>query len=545
MVRLLNRFAQFVLSGHAFLICVFFVVLADAAGAERGMSEWVHLGKDGKLAYKTTPRGDRIMDFSHAGYMGGGVALPEVPVKRTVMPSGSEDESGVIQAAINEVSELPLENGFRGAVLLAPGIYPCANSIRIAADGAVLRGSGSGEKGTVIKLTGTPHPGIIVGRERRRDRSEDALQGGDFVPAETLMAEDYVPSGTNRFRVRDASGFKVGDEIEIQRPVTEAWIRFMNMDDLVRDGRPQTWLRAGTSTETRRRISAISENTITVEVPLSDSFDAKYLNPPGARVIKVASRDRIAQAGIENLRIEAPPQAISHTQRHFTALRMNGEDCWVRDVVCEETMNSVGVNGQRITLVRVAVNRKARHEGSSKPAEFAPNGGQVLLDRCAVNADNVWFIATGARQSGPIVILNCEFRGKGRAESHQRWSTGMLYDNCRAPEGGFEFRNRGSMGSGHGWSMGWGVAWNCVAEDFIIQNPPGALNWLIGCIGDRTLKPRPFGEGPMLPEGTVDSHGTHVTPQGLYLEQLRERLGPPALRNIGYEEEIVTSRRPE
>jgi hypothetical protein len=44
-------------------------------------SQWVFRGADGKLAYKTTPAGDRILDFSHAGYMGGGVALPDVTVK--------------------------------------------------------------------------------------------------------------------------------------------------------------------------------------------------------------------------------------------------------------------------------------------------------------------------------------------------------------------------------------------------------------------------------------------------------------------------------
>jgi len=37
--------------------------------------QWVALGGTGKLEYKTTPKGDRIVDFSHAGYMGGGVAI--------------------------------------------------------------------------------------------------------------------------------------------------------------------------------------------------------------------------------------------------------------------------------------------------------------------------------------------------------------------------------------------------------------------------------------------------------------------------------------
>ena len=41
-------------------------------------------------------------------------------------------------------------------------------------------------------------------------------------------------------------------------------------------------------------------------------------------------------------------------------------------------MNSIGVSGSRITLQRITINRKAKHQGSSKPAEFAPNGMQVI-----------------------------------------------------------------------------------------------------------------------------------------------------------------------
>jgi hypothetical protein len=350
----------------------------------------------------------------------------------------------------------------------------------------------------------------------------------------TTIADAYVPSGTMSFSVSNAAGFRVGDTIEIRRPVTLAWVKFMQMDNLVRDGRPQTWLRTGTATITERRITAISGNKITLDVPLSDSFDSKYLNPPGTAVAKITPPPRVSQAGVEELCIESPPQAISHTESHFTALRINGEDCWVRDVAVAETMNSVGVSGRRITLQRVAVSRRALHQGSSRPAEFAPNASQVLLDRCSVTASNVWYAATGAGQAGPIVLLNCTFRGNGRAESHQRWSTGLLYDHCQAPGGGMDLRNRGAMGSGHGWSMGWGVVWNCVAEDLVVQNPPGAVNWMIGCLGRDRPMPRPFASAPNLAGGTVDSPGTPVTPQSLYLAQLAERLGPQALKSIGY-----------
>jgi hypothetical protein len=518
-------------------LLAFVLTTAAVLHAEPPKSEWARPGADGKLVYKTTPAGDRMLDFSHAGYGGGGVALPDVPARVTVRPSGGDDDSARVQAAIDQVSALPLQNGFRGAVLLAPGTFFCANTLTISTDGVVLRGSGStGEKRSTLKLTGKPHLAVAVRHASTGRRGASNTETpADFPRAtRTTIADAYVPSGANAFTVVDATGFAAGDTISIQRPVTEAWVKLMGMHDLTRDNKPQTWMRVGSVIPTERRVAALNGNRITLDVPLSDSFDATYLNPPGTTVVKINPPIRVKQAGVESLHIESPLQEIGHSQAHFTALRINGEDCWARDLVVDETMNSVGVGGRRITLQRVAVHRKAKHQGASKPAEFAPNASEVLLDRCSVVGDNVWFIATGGLQAGPIVILNCTFLGNGRAEAHQRWSTGMLYDNCRAPQGGFEIRNRGSMGSGHGWAMGWGVVWNCVAKDYIVQNPPGAVNWLIGSVGHRKSSPRPFGSGADLPGATDDSPGVPVAPQSLYLAQLNDRLGAQALKNIGY-----------
>ena len=346
------------------------------------------------------------------------------------------------------------------------------------------------------------------------------------------QGRDFVNGGLDDAGI--VAGFAVGDTIEIRRPVTAAWVKFMGMDDLTRDGKPQTWIRAGTTLPIERHIAAISGNKITLEVPLSDSIDSKYLNPPGTAVVKVRSPARLTQIGIEHLHIQSPEQHVNHTQELYTALRISGEDCWVRDVIIDETMNSVSIGGRRITLENVTVNRKALHLGASKPAEFAPNGDQILLNRCSVNADNVWFAATGSGHSGPIVFLNCTFGGNGRIEGHMRWTTGMLLDNCSLPDGGIDFKNRGAMGSGHGWGMGWSVAWNCVAKSYVIQRPPGAFNWAIGSIGERELLPRPFDTSPLLAEGTFDSYEKPVGPQSLYLAQLAERLGPKSLKNIGY-----------
>jgi hypothetical protein len=110
----------------------------------------------------------------------------------------------------------------------------------------------------------------------------------------------------------------------------------------------------------------------------------------------------------------------------------------------------------------------------------------------------------------------------------------LLIDGCEVPDGGIDFMNRGAMGSGHGWAIGWAVAWNCKAKSFLNQQPPGAVNWVIGGQGEQQKKAIPFDKEPNLPEGTYDSYGVPVTPGSLYLIQLEERLGKKALTNIGY-----------
>src|SRR6185369_11934897 len=87
------------------------------------VTDWARYDASGKLTYKTLDaRGDRIMDYSSAGYMGGGVALPNVPTVMTIGPSGGDD-SAAIQAGLDAVSQKPLVNGIRGALLLKPGMY--------------------------------------------------------------------------------------------------------------------------------------------------------------------------------------------------------------------------------------------------------------------------------------------------------------------------------------------------------------------------------------------------------------------------------------
>jgi hypothetical protein len=241
---------------------ILFVLFSSVCSAQfqndtnKGSSEWVFYGSNGKLQYKTTEKGDKIMDFSHAGYMGGGIAIPDVAAKITLKPSGNDDTQ-TIQEAIEKVSKMPLQGNFRGAVLLEPGVYKISKTIEISASGVVLRGSGlNGESVSTLQLTENPFNAISIRTSRNLNNSDEKKNTPEIL---SEFSDVYVPSGTINFSVINPGRFQVGNIISIDKPVTESWIEFMQMHNLVRDGKPQTWLAAGSLLSTERKLSTFRE----------------------------------------------------------------------------------------------------------------------------------------------------------------------------------------------------------------------------------------------------------------------------------------------
>ena len=506
-------------------------------------SQWAHIDDKGKLTYQSTPRGDRIMDFSHAGYMGGGVPLPTVPVKRLVKPSG-KDDTEQIQAAIDAVGTLPESNGFRGSVQLSPGVFTCSGPLFLRVSGVVLRGSGIGKGGTTIRMTGPKHAAIVIGKKMDFSDTNDqqvAKESGQTASFQTIITAPYTPAGTHTITVANATGFAVNDRIAIKKPVTKSWVHFMEMDNLKRDGKPQTWLGTNRSMTMLRTITSIKGDQLTLDVPLADALDNQLLADPGVTVSKIQVPAVITQVGVEDLHLQCPPLETSYGNAPYSGIRIGGNDCWVKNVYCEETMNTIAITGQRITVQRTKVTHTYPNLGASKPGDFSFEGSQILLDRCEATGGNTYFVWTSSLIAGPNVMLNCTFRGHGsHIQPHQRWATGVLVDNCTIIDGRIDFMNRGVAGSGHGWTMGWGVVWNSIAQGYIIQQPPGSTNWAIGSIGERVQTARLFDSRPILAEGTFESHGVPVAPQSLYLAQLAERKGISAITHLGYASNSAT-----
>ncbi|HLH43098.1 MAG TPA: hypothetical protein VKV74_08935, partial [Bryobacteraceae bacterium] len=403
-----------------------------------------------------------------------------------------------------------------GAVVLAPGEYDVAGTLTIARSGVVLRG----EKGAGVRLTGKPHCFLEI-----RGSGEWSQEGS---PAPILDA--YVPSGSASFRVRGASDFHPGDHVLVLRPVTPEWMRFVGIDP-PRDNQGRTAAAAGGAIRTDRVIESVDRDRVTLDVPLSDALDSQFT---AASLVRYRFPGRIREVGVEQLRIAAPMQAAS-PGLPYTAVRLDAvEDGWVRDLEIQDAQNGIvtGPASKRLTLTNVRIAHAARQPEGAQGADFALQGTQILVDRSAVTGDGVWPVVTQGEAVGPLVVLNFTADQAGVAP-RQGWATGLLVDGAKFPGAterrpGVVFSACADAKFGFG-CIGWSVAWNVVSPFLFVQQPPGALNWCIGCVG------RPLTSGGT-PSAILDSPGKMVAPSSLYLQQLRDRLGPEALRNIGYGE---------
>jgi hypothetical protein len=427
----------------------------------------------------------------------------------------------LIQSAIDAVSAMPASAGIRGAVLLGPGTFTLSSAtLAIHASGVVLRGSGSGPGGTVIELGGNPRTVVEISGS-----GSWSTAGG----APTTITDPYVPSGSTSFHVASVASLAVGDTVLVGRPVTQAWIHFMGMDTLVRNGAPQTWLSPGTVIEEDRVVTALAGDQVTVDMPITDSFDSQYVQP-GATVAPYTFSGRIENVGLESMRVVAPTSTSAINTSTFMLLGMDAViDAWVKDVAGQDFINGMQIGGKAkwVTVEDTSLTHSVGANGSAGyPADFSTQGQGVLFLRCASQGDNVFAFVSQATDPGPNVVLDMKATGNPtNLAPHQRWATGLLLDRVEAPNGGIELQNRATAGSGQGWAIGFGVTWNSQLAHMLIEAPPGSMNWAIGSTGS-------VDKGS--PVGAYDSMGVAVRPTSLYLAQLCDRLGPGALANIGY-----------
>lgn len=484
----------------------------------------VFVGLDGRLEYTEDEKGNRVPDFSNAGYMGGGFPIPDVPVKRVVEPQAGDDRAR-IQGAINEVAALPMdENGFRGAVLLKAGEYEVGNSLKISASGVVLRGEGDGPDGTVLHATGRFQYALI---EVGGNGSWSEISG-----SRRPITDSYVPVGARSFHVSDASVYKVGDSIIVHRPSTAEWISAIGMDQIPNrsDGLPVSqWTPGSRDLLFDRTITAIEGNKITIDAPLMNALESEY---GGGSIYRYTFPGRIAQVGIENIRgisaYEGGPWTTSQFDENHAwnfVLMDRLQNGWVRNTTALHFGFGNTLINSRAKWVTVQDSQNLYPVSTisgSRRYPFYIQGQLSLVQRCYANYSRHDY-GTSSLTFGPNVFLDSSAdHSYSDTGPHHRWAVGILYDNIRVPERDIAIQNRLNYGSGHGWAGANHVVWNSLANRIVVQNPPTAQNWAFGVIGNKWAGAFPnYAE-----DGYWISHGVPVEPQSLYLKQLEDRLAP-------------------
>ncbi|MES2920144.1 MAG: DUF6298 domain-containing protein [Verrucomicrobiota bacterium] len=466
-------------------------------------------GEGGKLTYETDPAGNRVPDFSAAGYVGGGVTLPDVTPRLLVKP-GTGDAGSRIQAAIDQMATLkPDAAGLRGAVLLAPGRYEIAGQVKITASGVVLRGSGNGESGTILVATGTGRRALleIAGNDVRRPLGEPRQ-----------VSDDVVPVGANHLKLSNTAGLKPGVTISIERPSTAEWIKFLGMDTT--PGRQGYQWKAGTlDIFWDRVVTAVNGNDVQFDAPLTTALESRF---GGGIVQAYVQEGYLSQCGIENLRCVSNFDAANplDEQHAWNAIDLHGlQDGWVSDVTALHFAGSavqVGTKVSRVTIQDCKSLEPVSELGGYRRLSFHTRGQQALFVRCISEHGRNDF-TTSYMTAGPTVFLDCEAsESTGFSGSLGSWSSGILFDTVKIDGGSIRLDNLETFNQGVGWAAANSMLWGSSAGTIICRTPPGARNWAV-CVWSRYIG-----------DGSWTATNTFAKPESLYRAQLADRLGPQA-----------------
>lgn len=427
------------------------------------------------IAVAETPKNPTGIDFSYAGYEAG-ASLPSVPAVIAVKPSG-KDDTWLLQSAIDHAGTLPVQkNGFRGAVLLAPGRFLVKGQLHMNVSGVVLRGSA----GTTIVATGVS----------RRTLIEVGGTGDSTIGDAVAITDETVPAGAMSFKVANASAFSVGDSVVVRRPSIDAWIKDIGM--IGAKGSYASfrldWLHGSHDVVWNRTVTAVdaASGTITLDAPITTALETKY---GGGTIAKVTTDTTQSHLGVENLTLNSAfdtthnPKDEDHS---WIAIELDHtQDSWVRSVTARHFVDStvfVGSNARRITVTNSRFEAPISEEGGYRRQAFVVYGQQVLVEHCHSELGMNDF-AVGLVAAGPNVFLDDEATGSIEPSGpFEGWASGVLYENVNVSAGVqliLDVPPPNARAQGAGWTAANSVLWNVTGKKVEAKGPDGAPNFVV------------------------------------------------------------------
>jgi hypothetical protein len=535
---------------NVFILRVVILLLIICTFLLPAQAQWqsakVYYDGNGKLAYVRDAVGNQIPDFSYAGYKNGNVPIPTIAVVDSVSPIPGDNTTN-IQNAINRVASRSLDvNGFRGALLMKAGKYRVSGTLLLDASGVVLRGVGEGSdttSNTIIYATGdsVTQSEVLIAGGGTGGSNSSAWSGA--LTSNVNIITDSVHVGDYTFQVADASPFSVGDNIVIYHPDTTPWKRAVQWGGVPNDtGVTSYWAGVTIPIKYNRFITAIDGNNITVDAPV---FNTLVRSLSQSYIYRTDRNNIKTNIGIENLRVDIinpynqSPTNASGDERHHSqnAIWLGKiEDAWIKHCTTLHFVHAGFITSiaTRITIDSCsAIDPISIIDGSRRYNFCVYTASQLILfSNCYASYPRHAYVSNGTSTVSGVVFYNCTAdESYNASEGHRLWSQGLLYDNFKdintnvtSSNHVLGLYNRGDMGSGHGWAAAHSVAWNCNTgtSAIIIQKPPTAQNYSIGCFGNVTgaKPPAPFSQ----PQGYIE--GTNVSglnPQSLYKAQFNDR----------------------
>ena len=470
----------------------------------------VFLNRDGKLVYIVDEKGDRIPDYSYAGYKAAEEQIPDIPIK-IVVPVQKGDATYVIQAAIDYVSNLePDKNGFRGTILLEKGIYEISGSINLSVSGVVLRGSGMGNKGTILLAKGQGRETLI-----KINGENDKILGRPVI-----IDQAYVPVNSMKIKIPQNSNFKIGDKIIIQRCSNQKWIDELGMNYF---GGATDWLKWKPNERNvfwDRTIITLENESLILDVPITCAIDTTW---GGGTIIPYTWKGRISNIGIENLKCisEYDTTNLKDENHRWCAITVdNSQDIWIRQITLEHFAGSavmINPSTKRVTVQDCKSLNPVSEIGGYRRYTFFTEGQQVLFQRCYSEYGYHDF-AVGFCAAGPNAFVQCQsYLSNGFSGAIDSWACGVLFDIVNIDGDMLRLSNRESDYSGAGYCAANSMIWQSSAAKVECYKPPYAQNWAFGVWSQFSGN------------GFWYDNNRNINPRSFYYAQLKDRIGEKAL----------------
>lgn len=493
-------------------------VLPDTAAEVRQQSAaWRRF--TGDLKSDTVPM---LPDYSYAGYGWGEKNVPSTNAWKVfrvtdfgALPNDSIFDDAGIQQAI-----FAAEKYGRAAVVLFPaGKFLVSSdtlrnhSIMVTGDSIVLKGSGSGEGGTVVEMV-HPKVGDRMFWFKRPMSSPKRL---------TVLKEFNFKAGTKVLRVADPSSLKPGAAV-VLRHQSEGFTRqYFSPLQL-----SEKWLRlygpkGGMRIFELHTIQSIKGDSVWLAEPLQLDIPSSY-----APAFEIASAQFMQSVGVEDIQFTSHWKYFSEDFVHhknefhdyaFMAIGMEWvQNSWIRNCRFVDWNECIQIrSGYLVSVLNNSFEGKKGHASIQ-----ARTGYGVLIKNCHFNGAHHHGPGTGYSGVG-TVVTQCTMGTDQNFDIHSGQpyatlfdaSTAGVFSNLGGPEQGLPHHGRGL------------TLWNYFhqsSKPFLYnfwdtqkrRNHTLAYPFFIGFFSNQEIE---FQQA-----GYVESKGRKVFPSSLYEAQLKRRL---------------------